>query len=132
MIFQEVEGITPKYSKSILTETKGTLESFTHSLNPYSGCLFDCSYCYVPKGFKLAMGEWAKEHWGEWVEPKLNATQLLKKQLQNLKSRLNIISIFMGSVTDPYQPIEKKFQITRGILKVIQNFSDVSLVIQTS
>ena len=131
MIFQEIEGISPKYSKSILTETKGSLEEFTHSLNPYSGCLFDCSYCYVPKGFKLAMGEWAKEHWGKWVEPKLNAPLLLKRQLQSLKSRYSNFSIFMGSVTDPYQPVEKKYKITREILKVLQNFPIVSLVIQT-
>jgi DNA repair photolyase len=131
MVFLELEGINPKKAKSILTPTKGSLKDFSHSLNPYSGCLYDCSYCYVPKGFELTIGTWAKDNWGKWVEPKLNASFLLKKQLRQMKEKLSHIKIYIGSVTDPYQPIEKKYQITRSLLKVFLDYPVSLVTIQT-
>ncbi|MHA2104191.1 MAG: radical SAM protein [Candidatus Hodarchaeales archaeon] len=131
MVFLEIEGIAPKKAKSILTPTKGSLKSFTHSLNPYSGCLYDCSYCYVPKGFELTIGKWAKNNWGKWVEPKINAPLLLKKQLRQMKEKLSFIKIYIGSVTDPYQTIEKKYQITKSLLKVFLDYPVSLVTVQT-
>jgi DNA repair photolyase len=131
MVFLEIEGINPKKAKSILTPTKGSLKDFTHSLNPYSGCLYDCSYCYVPKGFELTIGTWGKDNWGKWVEPKINSSFLLKKQLKQMKEKLSSIKIYIGSVTDPYQPIEKKYQVTKSLLKVFLDYPISLLTIQT-
>lgn len=131
MNFIELEGINPKKVKTILTPTKGSLKAYSHSINPYSGCLLDCSYCYVPNGFHLTFGDWAKENWGKWVHPKLNASFLLKNELHRKKERLSKITVFLGSVTDPYQPIEKKYKITKSVLEVFLQYPIHYLTIQT-
>jgi DNA repair photolyase len=116
-------------AKKILTEVKGYLDvGFTHSLNPYSGCAFSCRYCYVRE---MPIQKFKDIPWGKWLEVKINAADNFKNEMSKLRKKNNPINIFMSSATDPYQPIERKAKITRGILeRMIENPPDF-LQIQT-
>ncbi|MEH7547576.1 MULTISPECIES: SPL family radical SAM protein [Bacillaceae] len=116
-------------SKKILTEAKGYLDvGFTHSLNPYSGCAFSCLYCYVRE---MPIQRFKDISWGEWLDIKTNAAENYRKEIIKLRKKMNPVNIFMSSATDPYQPIERKAEITKGILEeMIENPPDF-LQIQT-
>lgn len=116
-------------SKNILTEAKGYLDvGFTHSLNPYSGCAFSCRYCYVRE---MPMQRFKGIPWGEWLSIKTNAAENYRKEIMKLRKKDNPVNIFMSSATDPYQPVERRATITRGILQeMIENPPDF-LQIQT-
>ncbi len=93
-----------KNPKTILNKGTGFLSGYTHSLNPYTGCSFGCSYCYVRE---MPVSLFREGEWGNWVDVKNGAANLLKKELYRAKAKGNV-TIFMSSSTDPYQPIEQK------------------------
>lgn len=127
-------------SKKILTPQKaGFLTEgeypFTHTLSWAIGCGFGSiycgKYCYAQKIPNWYYSREDGESWGDALIIKDNAPELLQKQLTNARSR-NTMRIFMSSVTDPYQPIERKIRMTRRLLKVFQQFDDLDLlVVQT-
>src|SRR5476649_2639631 len=89
---------------------------FTQSINPYRGCEHGCIYCYArPSHAYLGLSP------GLDFETKLfakaNAAELLRGELSRPGYRCELISI--GANTDRYQPIERKYRITRGILEVL-------------
>ncbi|RTE09146.1 SPL family radical SAM protein [Paenibacillus whitsoniae] len=108
--------VRQKEAKSLLTKASGFLEGYTHTLNPYSGCSFACSYCYVRQMPVALFHE--GEAWGSWVDVKANAPELLEKELVRAKRR-GPVTIFCSSATDPYQPVEAKERITRSLLDVM-------------
>src|SRR5579864_4840688 len=110
---------------SILSRATGFIDAFDYTLNPYSGCGFGCTYCYA--AFFATTRE-LQEEWGHWVQVKNNALELLKKKRRR---PLIGVSIYMSSVTDPYQPIEKDLQLTRAILSELLDYHQVRLVVQT-
>lgn len=112
-------------SASILTEAKGFMQAYDYTLNPYSGCSFGCNYCYAAF---FARSSDERENWGNWLKVKENALQLLMKWR---KKPLIDKTIYISSVTDPYQPIEKELELTRNILKELLDFHKPRLVIQT-
>jgi DNA repair photolyase len=69
-----------------------------------------------------------RESWGQWVRVKENALELLRKQR---RKPLNGVAIYLSSVTDPYQPIERKLNLTRAILDELATYHRVRLVVQT-
>lgn len=109
---------------------------FTHALSGYTGCAFGnttCGmYCYAQ-----FLPNWTARkpalNWGEAVSVKTNAAALLDKALASMKSQARSkLRIFMSSTTDPYQPLESKYQITRQCLEVFARYPDLDLlVIQT-
>ncbi|MBM7693895.1 DNA repair photolyase [Peribacillus deserti] len=116
-------------SKKILTEAKGFLDfGYTHSLNPYAGCVFGCSYCYVRE---LPIQKFRDQAWGTWIDTKINASDNYRKEILNLRKKGKTVCIFMSSSTDPYQPIERKAEVTRSLLlAMIENPPDF-LLLQT-
>ncbi|TCZ81001.1 radical SAM protein [Paenibacillus albiflavus] len=114
--------------KTILTSTGGFLSGYTHSLNPYVGCAFSCSYCYVRR---LPVALFRKQEWGTWVDLKAGAAELLRKEIRSLRRREQPIRIFMSSSTDPYQPVEYKEKITRSLLEVMIEEMPDFLFVQT-
>lgn len=96
-------------AKGILTKSR--IPGVDYSLNPYVGCFFGCRYCYASFMRRFTNHQ---EPWGEFVDVKVNAPELLEKQLRQAKPG----HIVMSLVTDPYQPIEKKYQLTRRCLEV--------------
>jgi DNA repair photolyase len=99
--------------KSILNKSK--LPETDYCINPYTGCSHKCVYCYARfmKRFSKNTGEW-----GSFVDVKENAREVLYRQLRSLKLKGNE-RILIGSVTDAYQPIELKYQLTRKILQTL-------------
>jgi DNA repair photolyase len=121
-------------SKSILNPTGGFLATYTHSLNAYQGCAFgrnSCPYCYVRA---MPVQRFAGRPWGEWVKAKINAPELLKRELESAKRKgtFGKLRIFMSTATDPYQGVEARLKLTRGILDVFVESGDFGfLVVQT-
>ncbi len=119
----EIREIT---AKSILTpQGYGSLsESYDFSLNPYSGCAFACSYCYVPK---FPNGDHSPTEWGQWVKVKVNAPELIRKD------RLKVFSsrIFFSSATDPYQYIELKYRLSRRCLEELRLYQPAKITMHT-
>lgn len=108
---------------SILTRTTGYLSEYDFSLNPYAGCTFGCTYCYAAF-FTRTRDE--QERWGDWVRVKENAVDRLRRMRTPLRGR----SIYMSSVTDPYQPIERRLGLVRALLEELVERGP-RLVVQT-
>lgn len=121
------KDILYKNPKTILNKGTGYLSGYTHSLNPYTGCSFGCSYCYVRQ---MPVSLFREGEWGEWVDVKNGAADLLKKELQRAKKKGDV-TIFMSSSTDPYQPIEYKEKVTRSLLEVMVQDPPDFLLVQT-
>ncbi|MDU4696669.1 MAG: radical SAM protein [Paenibacillus sp.] len=113
--------------KTLLNKGTGFLSPYSHSLNPYAGCAFACSYCYVRQ---LPVALFRKQEWGTWVDIKQQAAELLRKELRKAKTK-GPVTIFMSSSTDPYQPAEYKEQITRSLLEVMGSDPPDFLLVQT-
>lgn len=114
-----------KEAASILSPATGFMDSYDFTLNPYSGCSFGCTYCYAAF---FARDNTLRERWGYWVNVKENALLLLQKLR---KKPLLDKAIYLSSVTDPYQPIEKELQLTRSLLQELADYHQVRLVVQT-
>lgn len=116
-----------KTPKTILNKGTGFLIGYSHSLNPYTGCSFGCSYCYVRQ---MPVSTFRNAEWGTWVDIKKDAAEVFHRELQRAKSK-GPVTIFMSSSTDPYQPIEYKEHITRSILEVMVSDPPDFLFVQT-
>jgi DNA repair photolyase len=96
---------------------RSSLPDTDYVANPYVGCRFGCAYCYAS-----FMGRFVKERttdWGEYVYVKRNAIEVGRLQLARWRRRGFSPSLLFSSVTDPYQGVERKFQLTRGILQAL-------------
>ncbi|RXZ80313.1 radical SAM protein [Paenibacillaceae bacterium] len=116
-----------KYPKTLLNKGTGFLAGYSHSLNPYTGCSFGCSYCYVRQ---MPVAIFRGAEWGTWVDIKKEAAAVFQKEYQKAKTK-GPVTIFMSSSTDPYQPIENKEQITRSLLEVMACDPPDFLLVQT-
>lgn len=96
--------------RSVLS--KSGIPGVTYCINPYTGCSHACRYCYATF-MKRFSGH--TEPWGSFVDVKTNAPEVLRRQLKRAEKGEIIIS----SVTDPYQPAEAEYRITRKCLEVI-------------
>jgi len=107
------------HAKSILSPSK----IYDYVVNPYVGCQHQCSYCYA-RFMKRFTGH--KEPWGEFVDVKINAPDLLSKEIKRKKAG----SVWVSGVCDPYQPLEARYKLTRKCLEIlVQN--DWPVFIQT-
>ena len=112
-------------AREILTRATGFMDAYDFTLNPYSGCSFGCTYCYAAF---FSRDVEKRDSWGYWVNVKENAVELMEKRRPGaLDGKL----IYMSSVTDPYQPVERELQLTRGILEIMAERHKPKLVIQT-
>lgn len=98
-----------------LTPATGYLNGYTHTLNPYVGCAYGCSYCYVRR---LPVALFRPEPWGEWAEGKKGDPATLKRELARAKAK-GPVAVFFSSATDPYQPLEVKLRLARGLLEAM-------------
>ena len=112
-------------TREILTRATGFMDAYDFTLNPYAGCSFGCTYCYAAF---FSRTRDARDTWGEWVTVKENAVELLaRRERGSLDGKL----IYMSSVTDPYQPIERKLNLTRHLLELLVDRHKPKLVVQT-
>lgn len=116
-----------KQPKTLLNKGTGFLSGYSHSLNPYTGCSFGCSYCYVRQ---MPVSTFRGLEWGSWVDIKQGAAEIFRKELRKAKAK-GPVTIFMSSSTDPYQPIEHEERITRSLLEVMATDPPDFLFVQT-
>lgn len=112
-------------ARTILTpQNFGSLSGwYDFTLNPYAGCAFRCSYCYVPK----FPSEHSPDQWGDWVNIKINAPELIRRdRLKVFGSR-----IFFSSATDPYQYLELKYRLTRRCLQELLRYQPRKITMHT-
>jgi DNA repair photolyase len=106
-------------AKSILSPSK----IYPWVINPYTGCQHGCSYCYA-RFMKRVTGH--REPWGEFVDVKINAADLLRREI--LKKKRG--RVWLSGVCDPYQPLEATYRLTRQCLEIlVQN--NWPVIIQT-
>lgn len=107
--------LTEIEAKSVITASK--LPDADYVINPFTGCIFGCHYCYA-SFMGRSVGE-TREAWGDYVYVKLNAVELCRAEVQKMTSAARQGTILLSSVTDPYQGAEAKYRLTRGILWVL-------------
>lgn len=122
----------PRPASGALTKTGGFLCGFTHTLQPWIGCTFGCSYCYV-QGLQLHRFHQPPLVWGEYAHPRTGIAQTLRGELLRLQRRgvLAGCSIFLSSATDPYQPAERRWRLSRACLQVMAETPPGLVVVQT-
>lgn len=113
MVYNLFVKIREINARTILHRTK--IPGLDYSINPYIGCQHGCIYCYASY---IAERFGHNEKWGDFVDVKINAPELIRKKLKSLRKRTGTIGI--GVTTDPYQPAEKRYRITRGILEALK------------
>ncbi len=117
-------------ANTLLQPATGFINGYRFTLNPYSGCSFACDYCYARF---FSRTQELQDSWGQWVRVKENALALLERSIRSKSDRLALRpgdTIYMSSVTDPYQPIEAKLRLTRSILERLADIQP-RLTIQT-
>jgi DNA repair photolyase len=95
-------------SKTILSKSK----VYPYVINPYTGCQHACSYCYA-RFIKRVTGH--KEPWGQFVDVKVNAADLLRVEIARKKPA----RVWVSGVCDPYQPLEARYELTRQCLEIL-------------
>lgn len=96
--------------KNIISKSK----VYEWTLNPYVGCQHGCVYCYA-RFMKRFTGH--REKWGEFVDVKINAPELLKKELEIKKIKTGA-RVWISGVCDCYQPLEEKYERTKKCLEI--------------
>jgi DNA repair photolyase len=95
-------------AKSILSKS----QVYDYALNPYVGCEHGCVYCYA-KFMKRFTGH--TERWGEFVDVKINAPELLAHEVKKKQGG----RVWISGVCDPYQPLEKRYMLTKRCLEIL-------------
>ena len=116
--------VEPEEARSILRPQKDERYGFGFALSPYRGCSHGCRYCYV-REYPNALHR--PEDWGGWVAPKLNAPELLWSQ----RHKLHDARVFMASATDPYQPLERHYRLSRRCLEVLLLCPTTEVIVHT-
>jgi DNA repair photolyase len=113
--------------RSLLNRCTGSRMPFTWTINPYRGCEFACKYCYarythefmeLRDGVDFEQKIFVKQH----------AADLLRQELRHVKPGEDIA---IGTATDPYQPAERRFEVTRAILEELARHSGIEIGIVT-
>jgi DNA repair photolyase len=89
---------------------------FRWSLNPYMGCAHRCTFCYV-RAFERRADRPAGEDYGRSVRVKVNVVEVLCRELARPSWRREVVAV--GAATDPYQPAEGRYRLTRGCLAAL-------------
>src|SRR2546428_1887863 len=105
--------------KSALNPVKGM--GFSWSLNPYVGCEHRCSFCYV-RAYELRADRPHDDRYGRSIRVKTNVAQVLRCELGSRSWKKETVVI--GAATDPYQPAEGRFKLTRQCLEALRDFSN--------
>jgi DNA repair photolyase len=113
-------------TKSVINHVESPDIGFSWSLNPYRGCEHGCIYCYARPGHEF-LGLSSGLDFETKIFAKPRAPELLKRALLNPKWTGEYI--MMSGVTDPYQPVERDREISRGCLKVLAEFRQAAAII---
>jgi DNA repair photolyase len=123
--------IVEREAKSIIVPSR--LPDADYVVNPYTGCQFACLYCYATftpevRGFTSRFVNEPRSGWGSYVYVKKNAVELATRQLEKWPPSKKEAVIMFSSVTDPYQGLERRYQLTRGVLQALVDARHPGLV----
>lgn len=99
------------FCRTALSQSR--LPGYDYTLNPYRGCAHDCKYCYAPSILRTQRSEW-----GSCVKVRRNMPKVLANELKNKKKGV----VGISTVTDPYQPLENSYQLTRYCLEQLLRY----------
>jgi DNA repair photolyase len=105
--------------RSALNKVKGM--AFGWSLNPYMGCVHRCTFCYV-RAFERRADRPFDERYGTSIRVKVNVVEVLRKELARPSWQGEGVAV--GAATDPYQPAEGKYRLTRGCIEALAEASN--------
>ena len=100
--------------KSALNRVRGM--AFDWSLNPYMGCVHRCAFCYV-RAFELRADRVFDDRYGRSIRVKVNVVKVLQRELARASWEHETVAI--GAATDPYQPAEGRYRLTRGCIEAL-------------
>jgi DNA repair photolyase len=100
--------------KSALNRVKGM--GFRWSLNPYMGCAHQCTFCYV-RAFERRAERPSDDRYGSSIRVKVNVAEQLARELDRRSWKGELVAV--GAATDPYQPAEGRYRLTRACLSVM-------------
>jgi DNA repair photolyase len=107
------------FCKSALNPVKGM--GFNWSLNPYTGCEHRCAFCYV-RAYELRADRPSDDRYGRTIRVKINVANVLRSELGRKTWRKETVVI--GAATDPYQPAEGRYRLTRKCLEALRDFAN--------
>jgi DNA repair photolyase len=105
--------------RSALNAVKGM--GFGWSLNPYMGCVHRCTFCYV-RAFEQRADRPSDDRYGRSIRVKVNVAEVLRRELARPSWKGEVVAI--GAATDPYQPAEGRYRLTRACLEVLRDASN--------
>lgn len=114
-------------AKSVLNRVTGM--PFEWSINPYRGCYHRCVFCYARRTHSF-LDEDGVDRWGSRIFVKTNAPAVLRTELA--KRSWTHEQVAIGTVTDPYQPLEGRYRLTRGILEALRDYDTPASLITRS
>jgi DNA repair photolyase len=123
----EVEYFRLEARSTLNRESSGRMP-FAWTINPYRGCEFGCHYCYARYTHEF-MEMWDSRDFERKIYAKTDAPERLRAELR--QGRDKGLPIALGTATDPYQPAERQFEITRRMLEVFAEFRGLDLSITT-
>jgi DNA repair photolyase len=115
--------IIEKSCKTALSKTG--VPSYDYTINPYTGCQNGCVYCYA--NFMRRFSGHFRDAWGSFVDVKVNLLDVLGKELPRRPGG----RIWLSSVCDPYQLLERKYQLTRKVIQLVSGHGKFSVSILT-
>jgi DNA repair photolyase len=112
--------VRPEYReepcRSALNKVKGM--GFPWSLNPYMGCVHRCTFCYV-RAFERRADRPSDDRYGRSIRVKVNVAEVLRAELARPSWQRE--DVVIGAATDPYQPVEGRYRLTRACLEVLRD-----------
>lgn len=114
-------------AKSVLNRVAGM--PFEWSINPYRGCYHACVFCYARRTHKYLEDD-GVARWGSRIYVKTNAPAILRSELSKRSWKHEYVAL--GTVTDPYQPLEGRYRLTRGILEALRDYQTPAGIITRS
>ena len=111
-VLEQKLGLTIGEIKVQTILSKSGISGVDYCINPYVGCSNGCRYCYATF-MKRYTGH--REAWGSFVDAKMNGPEVLHRQMRKAARG----KIMISSVTDPYQPVEEKYKLTRQCLEIL-------------
>ncbi|MBZ5546311.1 MAG: radical SAM protein [Acidobacteriia bacterium] len=123
----EAEFFALQARSALNRESSGRMP-FAWTINPYRGCEFGCHYCYARYTHEF-MELWDSRDFERKIYAKVNAPGLLRAELRQARDRGQPVAL--GTATDPYQPAERQFKVTRRLLEVFAEFEGLEFSITT-
>ncbi len=114
-------------AKSVINAVPGM--PFKWSINPYRGCYHQCRFCYARRTHTFLEADGMRQ-WGTRIYVKVNAAAVVRAELAKRSWKHEDVAI--GTATDPYQPLEGRYRITRGILEALRDYHTPAGIITRS